>query len=100
MRIDIVIIYNTLHTIPKNGDERMNLGNLAAGDVAIVVKVRSQSAALVDQLAARGIHPGAQISVLRHGDPIAVALEETRWAMSKEHADHIEVSVIEAPCLT
>ena len=100
MRIDIVIIYDTLPTIPNRMMKRMNLGNLAAGDVAIGVRVRSQSAALVDQLAARGMHPGAQISVLCHGDPIAVALEETRWAMSKEHADHIEVSVIEAPCLT
>lgn len=99
MRIDIVIIYDTLHTIPET-DEPMNLGDLAAGDVAIVVNVRSQSAVVIDQLAARGIRPGAQISVLRHGDPIAVALEETRWAMSKEHADYIEVSVIEAPCLT
>ncbi|MGH8509663.1 MAG: FeoA family protein [Gammaproteobacteria bacterium] len=77
----------------------MNLGNLSAGDVAIVVKVRSHSAAVIDQLASRGIHPGAQISVLRQGDPIAVALEETRWAMNKEHAEYVEVSVIEAPCL-
>jgi Fe2+ transport system protein FeoA len=49
---------------------------------------------LFQRFAARGILPGAEVTLLQQGDPIAVRLEETRWAISRAEAEQIEVALI------
>jgi Fe2+ transport system protein FeoA len=70
------------------------LGQLRAGKVAVIVAVRSKYAGFSEKYAARGIVPGAEVAILQHGDPIAVALENTQWAMSREEANHIDVVLV------
>jgi Fe2+ transport system protein FeoA len=72
----------------------LTLGKLAAGQPAIVVAVRSPAPEMFEKLAARGIVPGAEISVVQRGDPIAVALHDARWAISRAEADRIEVTLV------
>lgn len=72
----------------------MTLAKLKAGRVAIIVAVRPGSPVFSDRYAARGIVPGAEVFVVGHGDPIAVALDDSRWAISRAEAEHIEVAVI------
>ncbi len=72
----------------------LNLGDLATGDIAVIVAIRAEPPLTVTHYAARGLVPGAEVAVLQLGDPIAVALEETRWAISKAEAARIEVAVV------
>lgn len=72
----------------------LSLGSLTTGDIAVIVSVRAELPMTTPHYAARGIVPGAQVAVLQQGDPIAVALEETRWALSKSEAERIEVTLV------
>ncbi|MGH8577636.1 MAG: FeoA family protein [Gammaproteobacteria bacterium] len=72
----------------------MTLGRLSAGEVAVILSVPALTSALFQRFAARGILPGTEITLLQQGDPIAVRLEETRWAISRAEAELIEVALI------
>ena len=72
----------------------MTLGRLSAGEVAVILSVPGLTSALLQRFAARGILPGAEVTLLQQGDPIAVRLDETRWAISRADADQIEVALI------
>ncbi|MGH8566515.1 MAG: FeoA family protein [Gammaproteobacteria bacterium] len=75
-------------------DLPLTLGRLTAGEVAVILSVPAISSALFQRFAARGILPGAEVTLLQQGDPIAVRLEETRWAISRAEAEQIEVALI------
>ncbi len=75
-------------------DLPLTLGRLSAGEVAVILSVPALSSALFQRFAARGILPGAEVTLLQQGDPIAVRLEETRWAISRAEAEQIEVALI------
>ena len=72
----------------------LTLGRLSAGEVAVILSVPALTSALFQRFAARGILPGAEVTLLQQGDPIAVGLEETRWAISRAEAEQIEVALI------
>ncbi len=75
-------------------ERALTLGHLSAGEVAVILSVPALTSALFQRFAARGILPGAEVTLLQQGDPVAVRLEETRWALSRSEADQIEVAVI------
>ncbi len=56
-----------------------------------MIEVDYSDAALVAKLAARGLVPGAELSVVKNGDPLLVFVDETRWALSKIEAQKISV---------
>jgi Fe2+ transport system protein FeoA len=72
----------------------LTLGRLSAGEVAVILSVPALTSALFQRFAARGILPGAEVTLLQQGDPLAVRLEETRWAISRAEAEQIEVALI------
>lgn len=72
----------------------LTLGRLSAGEVAVILSVPALTSALFQRFAARGILPGAEVTLLQQGDPVAVRLEETRWAISRAEAEQIEVALI------
>lgn len=72
----------------------MTLLQLAPGELAVIVAVQTKDHDFNEQFSSRGLCPGAEIAVLQGGDPICVALDQTRWALSRAQAERIEVSVI------
>jgi Fe2+ transport system protein FeoA len=65
------------------------LADLKHGQIAFVVAVHEVK--LAARLAARGLVPGAELEVLRGGDPLLVRLDDSRWAVSGWEASLIEV---------
>jgi Fe2+ transport system protein FeoA len=90
MRIDIVCIYAKLGSGIDRSSLAMTLGKLKAGSKAIVVAVRNNTQKFV----ARGIVPGAELSVLQTGDPLAFCLDDGQWAISLAEAEFIDVAVL------
>ncbi len=72
----------------------MTLGKLKAGSKAIIIAVRSNCGVLGPKLVARGIVPGAEVSVLQGGDPLAFCLADGQWALTLAEAEQIEVAVL------
>jgi Fe2+ transport system protein FeoA len=70
------------------------LGSLRHGDRALVVDVGEGDPRLGAKFAARGLVPGVEIGVLRGGDPILLAIDESRWAVTRNDADLVQVDVI------
>ena len=50
----------------------------------------------VARLASRGLVPGANLQVLRAGDPMLVLCDDSRWALTRADADGIHVRPTEA----
>lgn len=63
---------------------------------AVVVDVDASDASLVAKFAARGLVPGAELSVVRSGDPLLVFVEESRWALTRKEAEKISVVTLTA----
>jgi len=82
----------SLSTITAKIGGTATLDQLAVGDSAIVIDVR-ESAEAREHLAARGIGPGTVVRVLKGGDPLLVAVEETRWAIGQRSARAVSVIV-------
>jgi len=69
---------------------------LRVGQTAIITAVRHSIPAMRQQYLARGIVPGAHVLLLHSGDPVVVAMEEGRWAIDGDDAEHIEVAPVGA----
>lgn len=69
---------------------------LRVGQTAIVTAVRHSIPAMRQRYLARGIVPGAHVLLLHSGDPVVVAMEESRWAIDGDDAEHIEVAPLGA----
>lgn len=65
------------------------LAGLQHGQHALVLAVHEVK--LAARLAARGLVPGAELEVLRGGDPVLVRVDESRWAVSGLEAALVEV---------
>ncbi len=78
--------------IPALNRDTHHLADLKHGQMAVVVAVHE--AKLAARLAARGLVPGAELAVLRGGDPLLVRVDDSRWAVSGLEAALIEVACI------
>lgn len=68
------------------------LSSLRQGDAATVVDIDDHaSAAQIARLASRGLVPGANLQVLRSGDPMLVLCDDSRWALTRADAAGIHV---------
>jgi Fe2+ transport system protein FeoA len=65
------------------------LADLKHGQIAVVIAVHEVK--LAARLAARGLVPGAELEVLRGGDPLLVRMDNSRWAVSGLEAALVEV---------
>ncbi|MDA0823459.1 MAG: FeoA family protein [Proteobacteria bacterium] len=70
------------------------LGTLRYGDRALIIDVESADPIFNAKLAARGLVPGVEVGVLRSGDPFLVSMDESRWAMTRDDANTIQVNLI------
>jgi Fe2+ transport system protein FeoA len=67
------------------------LAALRHGETAAVVDIDGAQPALIARLAARGLVPGATLTVLRGGDPLLILVDDSRWALTRADAEHIYV---------
>jgi Fe2+ transport system protein FeoA len=74
-------------------DTLQTLANLGHGDRATVLEIDPGDHRLLARFAARGLVPGAQLSVLRAGDPLLLKIEKTKWAINRRDAARITVGV-------
>jgi Fe2+ transport system protein FeoA len=88
-------IFETMSAIPI--PTTISLATLASGDRALVVAVESDDAKLGQKLAARGLVPGAEVIVLRAGDPLLLAIDEARWALNRADASVVCVELLSEP---
>jgi Fe2+ transport system protein FeoA len=88
-------IFETMSAIPI--PTTISLATLASGDRALVVAVESDDAKLGQKLAARGLVPGAEVIVLRAGDPLMLAIDEARWALNRADASVVCVELLSEP---
>jgi len=72
------------------------LAALRHGETTAVVDIDGAQPALIARLAARGLVPGATLTVLRGGDPLLVLVDDSRWALTKADAEHIYVEAAPA----
>lgn len=72
----------------------MTLNSLRRGSRARVVEVDYSDAKLVAKFAARGLVPGAELSIVKSGDPLLVFIDETRWALSDVEARKVSVETL------
>jgi Fe2+ transport system protein FeoA len=70
----------------------ISLRALKTGQCAIVTALSHRVPAVRQKYLSRGIVPGAHLMLLHHGDPVVVALEESRWAIDGDEAEFIEVA--------
>lgn len=73
------------------------LSRFSHGVVADIVDIDRATPALLARLAARGLVPGASLEVLRGGDPMLVMVDDSRWALTREDAEHILVRATRLP---
>ena len=78
---------------PTNKQTIRTLAELQSGDCAEVVDVSPSEPGFVATMAARGVVPGTVISIVRTGDPLLVAVDESRWALNQIDATRISVSI-------
>lgn len=67
------------------------LASLRHGDRALVIGIDDDDSA---KFAARGLVPGIEVGVLHGGDPLLLAIDESRWAVTRRDADRVQVDVI------
>lgn len=70
------------------------LATLKHGDRALVLGIDHDRPQLVAKLAARGLVPGIEIGVLRGGDPLLLAIDDSRWALNRSDAECVQVDVL------
>ena len=73
----------------------MTLGKLRKGDTAVIVAVNARHHGLRERFTSRGLVPGAQLALVSHGDPLVVAIDESRWAITQSDAEHIEITLVQ-----
>lgn len=73
----------------------MTLGKLRKGDTAVILAIHARHPGLREKLTSRGLVPGAQLALVNRGNPLVVAVEESRWAITLHDAEHIEVALVE-----
>ena len=74
-------------------DSPQTLATLGHGDRATVLHVDPRDHHLLAHLTARGLVPGAQVSVLWAGDPLLLRIDKTKWAINRRDASRIAVDV-------
>jgi len=74
-----------------------SLASLARGERALVIEIGPGDPKLGAKLAARGVVPGVEVGILRAGDPILLAVDEARWALTRLDAGRVHVDPIEQP---
>ncbi|MGR8950138.1 MAG: FeoA family protein [Gammaproteobacteria bacterium] len=67
------------------------LNKLKRGARARVLELDHSDTNLVAKFAARGLVPGAELSIVRSGDPLLIFVDETRWALTDVEARKVEV---------
>lgn len=72
---------------------KMTLCDLKPGQKALVLAVKD---GLCGILAARGVAPGAEVVLLRRGNPAVLGVGEARWAMDKAVCSVVEVIPLES----
>lgn len=77
-------------SIKPSIDTPSTLDEVAVGATAIVIQVL-ESSEVREHLAARGIGPGVPVRVLKSGDPLLVAVDQSRWAIGRHHARSVAV---------
>ncbi len=77
-------------SLKSNFDGHATLDQVAVGQTAIVIQV-GESSEVREHLAARGIGPGVPVQVLKTGDPLLVAVDQSRWAIGRRHARAVAV---------
>lgn len=83
-------------SIPR-ADPCPTLAALKHGERALVVHIDHRDPKVVAKLAARGVVPGVELRVVRGGDPLLIALDDSRWALTRHDADLIQVDVLFRP---
>jgi Fe2+ transport system protein FeoA len=73
----------------------MSLGALGDGDRALIIDVVAIDPNTHAKFAARGLVPGVEVAVLRQGDPLLVAIDDARWAITRSDANSILVDTIQ-----
>lgn len=69
------------------------LDQAPVGSASLVVNCDGMQE-LLEPLAARGIVPGAEVAVMQSGDPLLVLVGNARWAIRREQARSISVTVL------
>ena len=77
-------------SVKSSIDSHATLDQIAVGQTAIVIQV-IESNEVREHLAARGIGPGVPVQVLKTGDPLLVAVDQSRWAIGRRHARAVSV---------
>ena len=67
------------------------LNQLKRGARARVVDLDHRDTKLIAKLAARGLVPGAELSIVRSGDPLLIFVDESRWALTTAEAEKVAV---------
>ena len=67
------------------------------GERATILAVSDGDVKLNQKFAARGLVPGAEIGILRAGDPLLLAIDESRWAVTAADASQVLVDIRRAP---
>ena len=70
---------------------------LRHGQRARVLAIEAGHHQLGAKLAARGLVPGVEVGVLQAGDPVLLAVDEARWAVTREDAGRVHVDPIAPP---
>jgi len=98
----MIVVVNETHShlylidIMLPFDQKNEFETLAAlghGDRATVLEIDPGDHHLLARFTARGLVPGAQVSVLRSGDPLLLSIEKTKWAINRQDASRIRVGV-------
>ena len=79
-----------------NTEAAVSLRRLRRGESAVIAAITHQAVSIQQKYAARGIVPGALVSMLHQGDPVVIALDDSRWAIDGDEAEHIDVFPIVA----
>jgi len=83
--------------LPESESAPAPLAEFGHGVQAQVVDIDAATPQLIARLAARGLMPGADLEVLRGGDPMLVMIDASRWALTREDATHILVKPTRLP---
>jgi len=75
-------------------DIQHTLDRLKRGDHALVLAVHARDGQMREKFTARGIVPGAEVGILKDGDPLLLRVDESRWALNRIEASTIEVDLI------
>ena len=67
------------------------LNQLKRGSRARVLDLDHSDSKLVAKFAARGLVPGAELSIVRAGDPLLIFVDESRWALTDIEAEKVAV---------